>query len=214
MSFIRLQYPAITEAYLSAFDCMVQPVKAIYCSSELTSGRRWYEVLRQHSVKNSSDLKRKLGEADYQLCYQRNMDANKAWAERFAAIVRHSQSGGTDVINPGPLTVPGWGQDEYNALWEQLIRTRVREVRFNRNWQFSNGCTFEFTVAFDAGIPRLDSEGEELDTYAAVALIREAVAGLEKEGFDIEKLQRNADSLESLLNFVPADQPDSRIDAR
>ena len=193
---------------------MRQPGKAIYCSSELTSGRRWYDALRQHGAKSNSALKEKLGEADYQLCYQRNMDANKGWAERFAAIVRHGQNDGTDVINPGPLSVPGWGQDEYNALWEQLIRTRVREVRFNRNWQFSNGCTFEFAVAFDAGIPRLDSQGEELDPYAAVALVGKAVAGFEKEGFDVEKLQRNLERLKSLLNFPPPDQATSCIDAR
>jgi len=67
--------------------------------------------------------------------------------------------------------VPGWDQPEYLAFWEELIRTRVKAVRFNKNWEFSSGCTFEFVVAMKSDIPTLDAEGNEINFKTAVTSI-------------------------------------------
>jgi hypothetical protein len=201
--FTTLPDPTILAPYLSALDCVLKPGKtAIYCSSELTSGRRWYRILEQHGVRSNPALKGKLGEAEYERAYQMNMDANKGWSARFATIVRHSHDDGTEVIDPGPLTVPDWKkQDPYYAFWETLIRHHMREVRFNQDWQFSNGCTYEFAVALDERIPTLDSEGTELSPYEAVELVRKAVANLKGNGFDVAKLQEHLKLIESLLSI-------------
>jgi len=203
MKFTKLDDPKILAPYLSAFDCIRKPGKAIYCSSELTSGRRWNRVLEQNGVGSDAALKEKLGAEDYGRCYQINMESNKGWSARFVTIVRHSQNDGTDVIDPGPLSVPGWKQPRYYAFWETLIRNHVREVRFNQDWQFSNGCTYEFAVAFDAHIPTLDSEGTELSPYAAVEMVQKAVASLKEDGFDTTKLQEHLQRMESLSIKLP-----------
>jgi hypothetical protein len=203
MMFTKLPDPTILAPYLSAFDCVLKPGKtAIYCSSELTSGQRWNRILAQHDVRSSAALKDKLGAAEYEHCYQMNMETNKGWSARFAKIIRYGQNDGTEVIDPGPLKVPDWkAQDPYYAFWETLIRSHVREVRFNEDWQYSNGCTYEFAVAFDERIPTLDSEGTELNHYEAVGLVRKAVIDLKEDGFDVTKLREHLQRIESLLSI-------------
>ena len=99
------------------------------------------------------------------------------------------------VITPAPFTAPGWSQPEYLGFWETLIRTRIKSVWFNREWQFSNGCTFEFAVAHDAELSTFDHNGEPLDRTAGIAAIASAIKRLEAEGFDTAKLQENLERL-------------------
>lgn len=182
-------------------------------SSELTSGRRWNRLLDEHSVKTNAALETKLGKAGFDRCFQMNMETNKGWSARFAKIVRHGLNDGTEVIDPGPLKVPDWkAQDPYYAFWETLIRNRVREVRFNEEWQFSSGCTYEFAVAFDAHIPTLDSEGTELSPYAAIEMVHKAVAGLKEDGFDTSKLQKHLQLMQSAASMKLPEQGSSYHD--
>ena len=97
------------------------------------------------------------------------------------------------MINPAPFKVPGWDQPEYLGFWEELIRTRVKAVRFNKNWEFSSGCTFEFVVAMKAEIPTLDAEGSEISFKTAVTSIEAAISKF--NGFDTKKLQVNLERL-------------------
>jgi hypothetical protein len=189
MMFTKLPDPTILAPYLSAFDCVLKPGKtAIYCSSELTSGQRWNLVLKK-----------------YERYFQTNMASNKGWSARFVKIVRHGLNDGTEVIDPGPLDVPDWKGDQklYYAFWETLIRNHVREVRFNQDWQFSSGCTYEFAVAFDAHIPTLDSEGTELSPYAAIEMVQKAVASLKEDGFDTAKIQNHLQLMQSVVSIDP-----------
>lgn len=116
--------------------------------------------------------------------------------------MRQAQTDGTPVITPAPFEVQEWGQPEYLAFWEELIRTRVRAVRFNRNWEFSNGCTFEFVVAQDAGVRTLDVAGKPLTPRAAAALIQEAIKQF--ADFDTTKLQDHLKRLVA-MGFRPGD---------
>jgi hypothetical protein len=146
--------------------------------------------MRNQKVRSAQELKARLGE-DW---YQTNIvDVNMKGALEFARSVRLEQADGTPVINPAPLKVPGWDQPEYLAFWEELIRTRVKVVRFNKNWEFSSGCTFEFVVAMKSDIPTLDSEGNEIHFKTAVTSIEYAISKF--EGFDTKKLQINLERL-------------------
>jgi hypothetical protein len=201
MSLYSLSKLRFTRPYFSVFDCILNDKQAIYCSSELTSGLRTYEELRKRGLKSAPELKKELGDA----WYQKNIwEANVQAANKFAASVLHEQTDGTAVITPAPFWVPDWDQPEYLAFWEELIRTRVKAVRFNRNWEFSNGCTFEFVVALDAGIRTLDSDGNALEPGAAVACVEAAVEQLENN-FDTPKLRDNLQQMRSLGGPPPAD---------
>lgn len=176
------------EMVFSGIDCILHGGEVIYCSSELTSGYTLRMALLEHHLKTAAELKQKLG-SDW---FAKNIwDINVKAAIDFAESVRAKSAYKTLVITPAPFSAPGWSQHEYLAFWETLLRTRVRSAWFNRNWQYSNGCVFEFAVAQDAGLPTFDYEGKILDRETGITLIKNAIKQLEDEGFDTKSLREN-----------------------
>jgi hypothetical protein len=195
-------YTQEVEMVLSAIDCLLEArshrEQVIYCSSELTTGWTLYEALRQRSLQSVAELKSDCGEHWYQENIFRH---NCLEAVRFAQDVRGRFKDSTVVITPAPFYAPEWSQPEYLAFWETLLRTRITKIWLNRNWQYSNGCTFELAVALDAGLPVCDEEGRRLTRDLAVAMIAGAVEQLRGEGFDTSKLTQN---LERMVAPLPS----------
>jgi hypothetical protein len=156
----------------SAIDCLLNDEKAVYASSELTSGRRLQSLLVETGATRASELRAKIGEADYQL---KVWDPNVAAATAFARRLHHTLEGNEIVITPAPFTAPGWNQRQYLSFWEELLRTRIKSAYFNDGWQYSNGCTFEFAVALDHGMPMFDHEGHPLSATDGLRLIQAAI---------------------------------------
>lgn len=179
----------------SGIDCVLNDERAIYCSSELTTGARLYEALRENKLKTAAELKEKLGKAWFGAHI---FDANVKFGKEFAQCVRNRLTDKTIVITPGPFTAPTWSQPEYLFFWEELLRTRIKTGCFNRNWQFSNGCTFEFAVALDAGLPTIDHNGEPLPLEDGIQLMESAIHQLEADGFDTSALRENLERLHAL----------------
>jgi hypothetical protein len=180
----------------SGLDCVLNGELAIYGSSELTTGLRLYETLREHGLKTASELKKKMGEAWFEAHI---FGANMNSATEFAKSLRASLSDDTMVITPAPFAAPGWNQPEYLAFWETLIRTRIKAVWFNRNWEFSNGCTFELAVALDSGVPTFDHLGNPLSWQKAIQSVERAIHQLSGEEFDTSKLRENLGRLQAAL---------------
>ena len=178
---------------LSAIDCALhRRGHVIYGSSEITTGLKLYEELHRRNLKTRDELKVQAGEAWAQI-----FATNISVGIEFAEAVRSKLRDNTIVITPAPLEVPGWNQDDYLSFWEELLRTRVKSVWFNRNWQFSNGCAFEFAVTQDAGLPMFDHSGRVLTRSAGVDLITAAIKQLEEWGLDASGLRKN-------LALIPA----------
>jgi hypothetical protein len=174
----------------SAIDCVLRRERAIYASTELTTGLRLYEALREKGVRTAAELRANMGHP----WFTANVwDPNVANALEFAEAIRQEQNERTLVISPAPFSAPGWTQPEYLAFWETLLQTRIKGAWFNRNWQFSNGCTFEYAVAQDALVPTFDNQGRPLNLDTAVRLITEAMASLEVDRFDTAGLRENLD---------------------
>jgi hypothetical protein len=184
-------YREESKIVLSAMDCVLNGERAIYCSSELTSGFRFYECLREHGLSTTSELKERKPEVRNSV-----LQTNIRSACEFANSVRAGLRDKTMVITPAPFSAPEWSQPEYLGFWEFLIRTRIKAVWFNRFWEFSNGCSFEFAVAFDAGVPTLDHLGKPLGRDEAINSLEGAIARLNSEGFDTGKLQENLQRLQ------------------
>jgi hypothetical protein len=181
-------YAAEVGIALSAIDGTLLGAKAIYASSPMTTGRRFYDLLRAHGVTSGSELKADIGRAAYRA---QVFDANVAVTNAFARAVRDRMGGAHIVISPGPFDAPGWNQAEYLAFWEALIRTRVGEVWFNDGWQHSNGCAFEYAVALDAGLATRDATGQPLESREALELIGSAVESIDAGGFDSAALRES-----------------------
>ena len=144
--------------------------------------------MRECGVQTVAELKQIKGK-DW---YAANIwDANVKAGSEFASRVRADLGGKFMIITPGPFSAPGWTQPEYLAFWEQLVRTRISSAWFNLNWQYSNGCTFEFAVAVDAGVPVFDYDGHAVDTRQGAQLVDAAIQSLVKDRFDVTKLREN-----------------------
>jgi len=209
-TFTRL-YREEVEVSFSAMDCVLNREKAIYASAELTTGRRLYDALREFHVKTAADLKQLKGKDWYTTnIWDANAKAGQDFAadvreklavkaaEDFAAGIREKLAGKTLVITPAPFSAPGWTQPEYLAFWEQLLRTRISGSWFKSDWQYSNGCTFEFAVSIDAGLPTFDHQGNALDVRQGAHLIDFAIRDLESSGLDVTKLRENLARLQTV----------------
>jgi hypothetical protein len=102
------------------------------------------------------------------------------------------------VITPAPFSAPGWGQGEYLEFWRRLLRSRIKSVWFNNDWEFSDGCTFEFAVAQDHRFRTFDRDGKPLDRCEGIERITAAIQQLEEQQFNTSKLAENLKSLEAV----------------
>jgi hypothetical protein len=174
------------ELLLSMTDCFTTGRKAIYCSSELTTGLRLYAAMRERGVTDRHALGKEFLRDSV---YAPNAQAANEFAAKVEALRRYQ------TISPACLFVPDWGQHDYLAFWETLIKTRVSEVWFNKNWEWSNGCTFEYAAARQAGLPTFDAEGRPLAAPEAAILIRRAIDSLKADGMDARKLEEHLSSV-------------------
>lgn len=175
---------------MSAFDCMLPDDAGIYCSSDITTGKKfYYEVLKPHGVRSEDELKEKLGAEEFKRTQTDLIQFNVARGVKFAEKLR--ERGLINVVTPGPFFAKGFDQQHYLYLWEWFIIKKIYEVRFNFDWQYSNGCTLEYAIAARKGIPRLDHEGNCLELEPASEKVAEAVAELNAGGFMISKLENN-----------------------
>ena len=179
---------------LSAFDSVLNGEKAIYASSELTTGKRLNALYRQFGVRTTSDLRRRIGEEAYRRLV---WDPNVQEAVDLARELHH-QLGGEIALTPAPFVSPGWGQPEYLAFWETVIRTRCKAVYFSPDWEYSSGCAFEFAVARDAGLPTFYADGREMTLAEGRARIAAAAGELAAEGLDVSPLREVLARLEGL----------------
>lgn len=175
---------------MSAFDCVLPDDAGIYCSSDITTGKRfYYDVLAKYGVASEAELKRKLGEEEFKRVQTELIQTNVLRGVEFAEKLR--ERGLVNVVTPGPYFARGFTQQHYLYLWEWFIVKKVYEVRFNYDWQYSNGCTLEYAIALRKGIPCLDHEGSPLEHEHATHKVEGAVNELQRQGFIVEKLKDN-----------------------
>lgn len=175
---------------MSAFDCVLPDDAGIYCSSDITTGKKfYYEVLKKHGAWSEQELKEKLSDDEFKRVQTELIQSNVARGVAFAEKLR--ERGLINVVTPGPYFARGFDQQHYLYLWEWFIIKKIYEVRFNYDWEYSNGCTLEYAIAARKGIPRLDHEGSVLDLESAVERVEFALNELRKERFVITKLEHN-----------------------
>lgn len=182
---------------ISAFDCVFADDAGIYCSSDITTGKRfYYELLKKHDVRSEAELQKKLGAEEFKDVKSELINFNVARGVQFAEKLR--DRGLINVVTPGPYFARGFDQQHYLYLWEVFIIKKVYEARFNYDWQYSNGCTLEYAIAARKGIPRLDHEGNSLELETAIERVTTAVDELNGAGFLITKLQHNLELLKAI----------------
>ncbi|HEV7681365.1 MAG TPA: hypothetical protein VGO68_04540 [Pyrinomonadaceae bacterium] len=182
---------------MSAFDCMLPDDAGIYCSSDITTGKKfYYEVLKKYEVKSEDELKEKLGADEFKRVQTDLIQSNVARGSQFAEKLR--ERGLINVVTPGPYFAKGFDQQHYLYLWEVFIIRKIYEVRFNYDWEYSNGCTLEYAIAAKKGVPRLDHQGGALELDNAIERMESAVGELRAADFVVTKLEDNLERLKRI----------------
>jgi hypothetical protein len=182
---------------MSVFDCMLPDHAGIYCSSDITSGKwLYYGLLKKHNASSPEILIGELGEEAFKNLRKPFLDSNIERGNQFAQKLR--ERGLINVVTPGPYYAKGFDQQHYLYLWELFIIKKIYEVRFNVDWQYSNGCTLEYAIAARKGIPRLDHAGNRLELEPAIARVAAAVDQLKADGFAVAKLEHNLGLMNSI----------------
>lgn len=182
---------------MSAFDCVLSDDTGIYCSSDITTGKRFYfEFLLTHGVRSDEELKQQVGEEKHKELKNELIQANVARGLGFTEKLR--ERGLINLLSPGPFFARGFDQQHYLYLWEWVIIKKIYQAYFNENWQYSNGCTLEYAIATTKGIPRFDYLGNDLPLPQAILMIEAAVDELKGLGLIVNKLEDNLTLLKSL----------------
>jgi hypothetical protein len=182
---------------MSAFDCVLPDDAGIYCSSDITTGKRfYYDVLKKYGARSEGELKAKLGDEEFKRVQTELIQANVARGLEFTEKLR--ERGLVNVVTPGPYFARGFDQQHYLYLWEWFIIKKIYEVRFNYDWEYSNGCTLEYAIAARKGIPRLDHEGSTLDLESAIKRVKAAMNELKKDKFVVDKLENNLELMKAI----------------
>ncbi|HZI19626.1 MAG TPA: hypothetical protein VEY09_13635 [Pyrinomonadaceae bacterium] len=187
----------VIEMVMTAFDCVVPDGAGVYCSSDVTTGRRLYfEVYPRHGARSTEELKDRLGPEDYKRVKGELIKSNIARCGEFAELLR--RRGLTNLINPGPFVGLGFDQQHYHYLWELVIVRKAHQSFFNEGWEYSNGCTLEYAISHRKGIPVFDHLGRPLPLAEALRLIERAVADLKTNSISVPMLERNLELIREL----------------
>lgn len=133
---------------------------AIYVSGPITTGLRFIAAREAREGQDGGGILR----------------ANIA--EIIESADRLRRETGRTIIEPGSLTVPNWSQDNYLALWTNLIERHIAEVRFLDGWDASIGCALEYERAAHHGVDRCRLDGTTIPHLEALDLLMQRSAGL------------------------------------
>lgn len=147
--------------------------RATYVSTPITSGKRWVDWwITDGRMLQGAEYTRSL-RSDVML-------PNLQRAGRIVESLRTQLEG--VVIDPNVLDVEGWEQDDYLQFWVEVLRLYVARVVLLDGWQYSKGCTIEFSHAIELGIETVDERLRPLSSEDALTLIGDAIQETEQLG--------------------------------
>jgi Domain of unknown function (DUF4406) len=153
-----------------------------YLSVPLTTGRSYIQMRAQHVGEEDNNPAELRAERD------RTIADNRARAYEAARRLRSAIAG--MVLDPSRLIdVPGWEQQDYHAFWAMVINQYAEEVFFLDGWQYSVGCTIEFSEAVKIGLPTLTANLASLNPSAGWRLVHDALEEYTEVGLDPQPLR-------------------------
>jgi hypothetical protein len=152
-----------------------------YLSVPLTTGRPYIELRTKHATQGSAESE------EFHAERLRVVAANRTRAHQAAKRLRANIRG--MLIDPSRMVdVPGWEQPDYHGFWTSVIGRFAEEVFFLDGWQYSVGCTIEFSTAVRLGLPTLTTDFATLNAATGSQLVREAVREYAESGLDPSQL--------------------------
>lgn len=186
---VSIMYPM-----LNVYISVLGRTKALYCSTPITSGKRYFNWLDQ--INQDFDLD-DLDDAYRELHFQDVIEPNQLYAQNFIQKLRGQY--GQVVIDPTAITAnPNWVQKDWHFFWGIVIERHVQSSFFIDDWQYSNGCVYEFYKCQSLQIPTFTEEIELIGLNTGIELISEAISFIQGRGKSTEFIEENLKKLKDL----------------
>ncbi len=150
------------ESILAVLSCTITSREALYVSAPITSGKRLY-----NSLSKGSETK-EVNSINTEFIKQHN----RADVTNYIKSLR---SKFPILIDPTIFDIPGWTQNDYRTLWCLVIKKFVIKAVFVDDWQYSNGCCFEYLCAVRSGVETLDQKFGPLSLSYGINLIEAVI---------------------------------------
>jgi hypothetical protein len=153
-----------------------------YLSVPLTTGRAYIELRARQASTGVEDADRIRAQR------QRTMADNRKRAHEAAERLRARLAG--MIIDPSRFVdVVGWEQPDYHMFWTDVIHRYAEEVLFLDGWQYSEGCTIEFSTAVKLGLPTKTADLARLNAATGRQLVHDALREYSEIGLDPQPLR-------------------------
>ena len=184
---------------LEVYKSVLGGEKALYVSLPITSGRRFIEWL-ELTGKCAADVdnldKRGKESHNTQVVIPNSVHAKQV-------IQRIRETTRQIVIDPSAIPpITGWKQEDWRFFWGQVIERYAAAALFVDDWQYSNGCVYEFWIAHKQGIPTMDEQKRSLQLEQGVGLITESSAEMRRHGAStdfVEQVLRDLEQISPML---------------
>jgi len=168
----------------------VEDRNAIYVATAVTTGARflrWYASSgRELDPKSEDYVKQHLREV---------VEPNSKHAGQRISEIRKATT--RVVIEPTSFERKGWTQELYRFFWGMIIEQFAEAVVFLDDWQYSEGCAWEFLTACRSGARLLTENLQNLDRETGTCLIRDAMQVLKEHAIQTGFLESVLDDLEA-----------------
>ena len=182
-------------AMLEVYKSVLNQNSVLYCSAPVTSGKRYIDWL-ERIKKNFVDIDR-ADKTYHDSHFEEVIEPNRKHAHHFISRLREETE--QIVIDPTALPpIPEWKQQDWRSFWKQVIERYVATVFLIDDWQYSNGCVYEFWVAQKNGIPTLNQDRQILNLATGIDMIGETIVKVKQKGVNtifVEEVLKNLKSL-------------------
>lgn len=166
------------------------PLKsAIFISGSISSGKRfleWYLNKGKHiSEKEIYKAER----------HKEVIEHNQLHISNLANKVRKNN---VIVIEPSTLEMPHWGMHEYLYFWKEVIIRHAKTIVFSNNWEYSDGCNYEFYLALLHNLEMRDENGNNIAIRNSILEIKKAIQEHEEAGLDVSFKRKALAEIEKL----------------
>ncbi len=177
--------PKEVELVLSAYRAIYSPFS--YFSHAVTTGVRFYQVLKRHGVKSRQELNPDIVEKEI---IRPNMEEAREKSGLLAAKTCFP------IVVPGDFeeATANWPQEYSMQFWFAVIDEKVKEIYMMDGWEYSNGAVQEFTRGIEnrvksSSINVYNEKGNILSLEEGIEKLDEAIYELENNGFSIPILK-------------------------
>ena len=171
------------ELILTGVKIAVNGRNVVYISLPITTGKRFWNW----HVDSGDSLR--ISDCAYLREHQKNVVVpNRGNVQRIVKVLEKKV--GRDIISPTLLEdLPGWTQDDYRTLWARVLKECVNMVVFAEGWEYSNGCAYEFLIATQVGIRRVNEHLRPLRLDQGIRKITKAIQEMQRCNITVEFLK-------------------------